>query len=183
MNYTMSELQNQKQNKWAEKKIYNQETIRWAFWIWTRCYFCIAFFFAIKAISIPESPFCPAWNRPAALYNHTHKISSISVFVITTVSTSVDVFKDYHFLFLWELPNVKKAFENLPANLIKEMSYNSILFSTFSLTSTLGLVIDLRSLVGGTSGCNVHWCWALFFAVCFLGQTHSKRNREKTFVL
>lgn len=29
----MSKLQNQKQNKWAEKRIYNQQTIRWAFWI------------------------------------------------------------------------------------------------------------------------------------------------------
>lgn len=29
-------------------------------------------FFAIKAISVPKSPFCSAWNRPAALYNHTH---------------------------------------------------------------------------------------------------------------
>ncbi len=51
---------------------------------------------------------------------------------------------------------MKKAFESLPVNLIKEMSYNSILFSPFSLTSKLGLVIDLRSLVGGTSGCNVY---------------------------
>jgi len=46
----------------------------------------------------------------------------------------------------------------LPVNLIKEMSYTVIqfIFSPLSLTRKLVLIIDPLSLVGGTSGCNVH---------------------------
>lgn len=69
-----------------------------------------------------------------------------------------------------------KAFQWI---LLKKCHIIQFIFSLVSLTRKLGLVIDPLSLVGGTSGCNVHWCWALFFFCCLFFRADSEKETEK----